>query len=276
MPNFPTSLDSLANPTPTTLRNDPGFSLAGQIAALNDIAEALEAKLGIGASTPGTAGVLRRTGTGASAWGQVVGGDIAAGAASTFLTTTSGGVVGFTPITTVAPGVQTLIAQVGPLVGTQASFDFTSIPQTFKHLRLVLQGRTNTNATTDSVSMRMNNVGSGSFYFDQALYATAAGVSSAETLSGNWNLIGMLAGNLAAGGAAGQLVVDIADYSLGGVFIKTWTSQNFGQWGTGATNMQLQIRGGSFFSSAAVTQLTILPASLGAFTAGTYVALYGY
>jgi hypothetical protein len=78
VPNYPTSLDSLANPTPTTLRNDPGFSLAGQIATLNDIVEAIQAKLGIGASTPGAAaGLLRRTAAGASAWGRAVDADVA-------------------------------------------------------------------------------------------------------------------------------------------------------------------------------------------------------
>src|SRR5262245_23225645 len=80
MPNYPTSLDALANPTATTLRNDPGFELHAVVSTLNDIAEALEGKLGIGASTPGaTAAVLRRTASGASAWGQVAAGDYAPG-----------------------------------------------------------------------------------------------------------------------------------------------------------------------------------------------------
>jgi hypothetical protein len=75
--NFPAALDSLANPGPLTLRNDPGFELHSVISTLNDIAEALEAKLGIGASTPGaSAAVLRRTAGGASAWGLLQNGDI--------------------------------------------------------------------------------------------------------------------------------------------------------------------------------------------------------
>lgn len=67
--NYPTGLDSLSNPTPTTLRNEPGFSLSGAVATLNDIAEAVEAKLGIGASVPTTAGdVLAVTANGATAY----------------------------------------------------------------------------------------------------------------------------------------------------------------------------------------------------------------
>jgi hypothetical protein len=77
--NFPASLDSLANPTATTNRDDAGFELHGVISRIQDILEALEAKVGVGASSPGaTAAVLRRTATGASAWGQAAPGDLAA------------------------------------------------------------------------------------------------------------------------------------------------------------------------------------------------------
>jgi hypothetical protein len=78
--NFPASLDALLNPTSTTKRNAPGFELDVVISTLNDIAEALEAKLGTGASTPSANTVLRGTGTGTTTYGQVQAGEIAAGA----------------------------------------------------------------------------------------------------------------------------------------------------------------------------------------------------
>lgn len=68
MVNFPSSLDSLANPTSSTFTDDTGYFLDVVISTLNDIAEALEAKLGTGASTPIANSVLRGTGTGTSAW----------------------------------------------------------------------------------------------------------------------------------------------------------------------------------------------------------------
>lgn len=66
MANFPTSLDSLTNPSAgdTTLAVDH----ASQHATVNDIVEALEAKLGIGASVAASNKLLRGTGAGASAW----------------------------------------------------------------------------------------------------------------------------------------------------------------------------------------------------------------
>lgn len=80
--NFPASLDALANPTATTNRDDPGFQLDLVIARIQDILEALEAKVGIGASVPSAAGVLRRTAGSSTAWGQVATGDIVLNAAT--------------------------------------------------------------------------------------------------------------------------------------------------------------------------------------------------
>lgn len=67
MANFPTSLDSLANPTGANTLDSPPH--ATQHTDANDILEALEAKVGIGASTPTTVGhVLTVTGAGATAY----------------------------------------------------------------------------------------------------------------------------------------------------------------------------------------------------------------
>lgn len=77
MVNFPTSLDTLANPTSSTYTDDAGYELDVVISALNDIVEALEAKLGTGASTASANTVLRGTGAGTSAFGQVTNADLA-------------------------------------------------------------------------------------------------------------------------------------------------------------------------------------------------------
>lgn len=99
-PNYPVSADVLANPTSLTNRDDAGFELHGVISRIQDILEALEAKLGIGASAPGaTAAVLRRTAAGASAWAQAQPGDLAAGGtANRLLGTTDGVNVGMTTV----------------------------------------------------------------------------------------------------------------------------------------------------------------------------------
>ena len=72
--DFPTSIDAMANPATTDYLDDP--SHADQHANANDAIEALEAKLGIGASTATANKVLRGTGAGATAFGQIVTADI--------------------------------------------------------------------------------------------------------------------------------------------------------------------------------------------------------
>lgn len=82
MVNFPTSLDSLANPGPGTYEDDVGFVHSDQHANANDILEALESKLGIGSSVAAANQVLRGTGAGVTAFGAVQTGDLATNAAS--------------------------------------------------------------------------------------------------------------------------------------------------------------------------------------------------
>lgn len=78
---FPAALDAIARPLGTTLRNAPGLNLSKLVDDLADAVEAIQGKLGSGASgsqsPPAAAGVLRRIATGQSAWGPVLGGDIA-------------------------------------------------------------------------------------------------------------------------------------------------------------------------------------------------------
>ncbi len=69
MADFPISLDVLTNPVNTNKLNNPPHAL--QHATANDILEALEAKLGVGASTPTSGKVLRATGTGITSYGQL-------------------------------------------------------------------------------------------------------------------------------------------------------------------------------------------------------------
>lgn len=64
--NYPTSLDSFTNPTTNDFLNSPNH--VSQHSEINDAVEALEAKLGITASTPASGKLLRGTGAGSSEW----------------------------------------------------------------------------------------------------------------------------------------------------------------------------------------------------------------
>lgn len=79
---YPGALDVMPNPLPNTLENAPGFELDVVISNLGDAIQAIEAKLGIGASAAAVNQVLRATGAGASAFGAIQTADVAAGAIS--------------------------------------------------------------------------------------------------------------------------------------------------------------------------------------------------
>lgn len=78
---FPTALDTLTDPTSSNNLNTAGVLHADQHADLNNIAEALEAKVGIGASTPVANSLFAGTGTGTSSWstGPTVSGTLSVG-----------------------------------------------------------------------------------------------------------------------------------------------------------------------------------------------------
>lgn len=90
MVNYPGSADVLANPTGSQLQGLTTPTHAGHHANANDILEALEAKLGIGASVAAANQVLRGTGAGATAFGQVQTADITAGHISQVQSGTTG------------------------------------------------------------------------------------------------------------------------------------------------------------------------------------------
>lgn len=67
-PNWPTSLDSLANPSESTYVDDTGFFLDEVIARIHDLLELMEVRFGTGASTPIANSVYVGTGTGTTAY----------------------------------------------------------------------------------------------------------------------------------------------------------------------------------------------------------------
>ena len=91
--NYPTSLDTFTNPSASDSMLTVSHS--SQHTDINDAVEALEAKVGITSSTATDNTVLRGTGAGTSAWGQIDTGDIASGSLSgsdtTLVTGTAGG-----------------------------------------------------------------------------------------------------------------------------------------------------------------------------------------
>lgn len=104
--NYPVSLDdgtSLPNPAATDKTNSP--SLSGQQSSQNDALKAIEAKVGIGVSTPVANRLLFGNGTGTSAWTAITSANLAATLTDE---TGTGSVVFATTPTLVTPKVDTI------------------------------------------------------------------------------------------------------------------------------------------------------------------------
>ncbi len=145
--SFPTSLDNFSNPASTDSLNTPSHSL--QHTDLNDAVEAMQRKVGVGTAVAGSASA-----------GQVL--TISAAGTSTWSTPTGG---------------MTQIGSTLTLSGA-TSFNWTSIPQTYKSLRIVIENFYF--ASANLVSILPNN-NSGSVYVNLALYNENGTVSSFQS-----------------------------------------------------------------------------------------------
>jgi hypothetical protein len=179
MANFPTSLDTLTNPTSGNTLDSPSHSL--QHSDANDILEALEAKVGIGTSTAGSAtaghALVASTG-GTTSWTTIGTAGITSGTATNgqVLTANGSGAVTFNTLpsqgltliyTTTFSGVTSISAATDSFTSTYANyrilFDATAV------------------GGDETISCRLRSAGSDDTVanYDTANYSYTAGNSAA-------------------------------------------------------------------------------------------------
>lgn len=237
--NYPGSLDSFPEPDETTYRDDPGFELDVLMAKALAAAEALEAKLGVGATTPDAIHkTFKAIAAGESSWGY---------------------------------HTRVKLDEIVVTVA-QASLDFTSINQNFRSLHVVIQARGTTAATTTVLVVRINN-DSGSNYDYQSLTGNVSSASSAETFGQTIISLGSMPAASAGASLASHTRVEFANYT-GTTFNKTVLSEHANKVGTASGNIVRSDVSGFWRSTAAITRLTFTPGA-GNFEVGTVATLYG-
>lgn len=152
-----------------------------------------------------------------------------------------------------------------------ASVVFSSIPTTWRHLRLVIVGRGDSAAVNVQARLRMNG-DTGNMYDSQQLDATGSATGAVEEVAQSSILIGTLAAASAPAAAAGVLDINLPHYR--GAFRKTATSVGFEQQTDEPGGQKLRVRGGVWRSGVALNSLTLYP-SAGNFAAGSVFTLYG-
>lgn len=175
-------------------------------------------------------------------------------------------------VATTNPQTEVLISDIVLGSASATLADFTSIPGTYKHLRLVIDGRGDTAATSIAVQLRFNN-DSGANYDLQQESTNAGTVSGSELLAQtNIGIAAFSAANATAN-QSGAAVITVPNYAAT-VFHKTAISQGMLKVGQATGNFYSQLRVGNWRSTAAITRITLL-ASAGNFIVGSRATLYG-
>lgn len=150
------------------------------------------------------------------------------------------------------------------------SVDFSSIPGTYNHLKLIIRGRLSDSALAEAIVARFN-ADSGSNYDQQRIQNTTGSASSAQ----NGAVLGLLPAATASTNVAGSGEFLLPNYA-GATFYKTLFGQSgyFETLGTTGTYFNNQVYN-LWRNTAAVTEITIVDFNGGNFVAGSSFSLYG-
>lgn len=287
--NFPVSLDALTNPGPTTPTTDATTPHASQHANINDIIEAIEAKLGIGSGgPPASNALLRQTASGQSNWGLLVNGDVdpvAGIALSKMAHVGSGNVLKSNGTTNVGGKIVAADVTVGALpaliaadvkASAGATFQFSSIPSGYRHLELRINGRSSWAATADVAYLQVNG-DTGTNYYGISLIGLGATTlvqeEAASTTRANVGLVpAATAGHVSWFGAS---TIQVHNY-LSTVAFKSLLIQNHYNSDIPNGNQHIRLHGMIWAQAVAITSLTIGLTSASNWVAGSVASLYGY
>jgi len=154
-----------------------------------------------------------------------------------------------------------------------ASFDFTAIPATYNHLKLIITGRGDTALSNIGVYAIFNADG-GANYDWERLYVSFTAATCSEWIGQTAASIGNFAAANAAAGICGASEIMLPDYK-GTTLNKTYISNGVNKLSTAPTgNIHIYNNYGHWRSSAAINQITITP-SAGNFITGSIASLYG-
>lgn len=158
------------------------------------------------------------------------------------------------------------------LSGTAASVTFSSIPATFRALRIVTQARGDFAATSIAWGLRFNADSSAVYNFQQLL-VSGTSVTASQAQSETRGYLGEISASTAPAGAPANHEITIANYA-GTTLWKQATTTMTMTTGTGAGGMHSRQLGTLWRNTAAITSITLLPDS-GNFISGSNFTLYG-
>jgi hypothetical protein len=161
------------------------------------------------------------------------------------------------------------VTKIGEVIasGTPASMAFTSIPGSYKHLLLIISGKSNTAATTANVEVQFNS-DTGNNYTSQRQNRFGVAAGPANSLE-----VGSVTASTATANYPSSNDITIYDYT-NTTFFKSFSSTGM-IWDSGAVVSTQQVCSGFWKNTAAVTDILIFP-SVGLWVNGSIASLYGY
>lgn len=159
------------------------------------------------------------------------------------------------------------------LTATAGNVSFASIPQTYRHLKLLINARsTNAVAAADTFIRVSGDSGTTSYQYQRLVAAgTALSAFGSDTTN---NIMGPpLPGANAPAGAAGGAVLIFPNYARVG-FHKDIVIRSYRRFGTVDADQDVSVRGGQWLKTAAIDSITVF-ANGGLFDIGSVFTLYG-
>ena len=154
-------------------------------------------------------------------------------------------------------GTWELINDINLTSGDQASFDFQSIPPTYKHLKILLSGRsTRAGQVFDSVTLKANN-DTGNNYFG---YIQFRGGSSEQVSAGAPFALTYVAAASSPTNWQSNAEVTIFNYANTNVH-KTWQSRGMDFENSAAGGLWIYDGGGIWASTSAINRITLTPSN---------------
>lgn len=151
---------------------------------------------------------------------------------------------------------------------------FTSIPGTYKHLRLIGYGRL-TEATTSNYVYVQFNGDTGSNYDEQRIAGNGSGAVVGEAFAQTKSRVTEWPGASSSSASQAGLFELNLPYYANTSFFKNWTAEGGAVWGTSTGTMVVRAHFGNYRSTSAIAQIDFLPAT-GDFKAGSRFTLYGF
>lgn len=155
--------------------------------------------------------------------------------------------------------------------GTAASFDFTSIPTTYKQLKLIVSARSDRAAyISDQVNLKYNN-DTGNNYITRIQWA--GGNVEQNTAGGVYGVSYVTAASSPANWFS-NFELTIPDYANTNK-LKSWQSRGMQATTTGASALYIYDAMGMYLSTTAISRITLLPNAGTNFVQHSRASLYG-